>query len=92
MNLALAAQALFRPAVKWELLGGYQGDNRRGFRLSGPAGAILAIGRASGRPPESFGLPAFVGIHDASRGRSQVRLLDLDWLENNVGPDWWALS
>lgn len=92
LNVALAAQDLFSPVVKWQLLGAYQGDGRRGFRLSGPGGLVMRTGQASGRSPADYGLTAYVGVHDARAGRSKVRLLDRRWLEDNIGPDWWALA
>lgn len=93
VDTAMAAWRLWRPLVQWHLLGGYQGDEGRGFGLSGPGGPVMLQGLASGVPPELYGTPAYIGGHafDDLRG-SRVELLSASWLTENLGPTWWALA
>lgn len=76
---------LLQEAVKFTLLGLDPGDDRRGFKLSGPTGPIAAAVRqfiSLGNPndPRAYGLPYWVG----ARTRKGVKLFGARTLKKIV--------
>lgn len=82
LSVAQAVAAFAPLTVAYYLLGTRTGDERRGFRLSGPQGAVMraAAQALPGQGPQALGMPAFVGaITLTLQGRTIVLLSAQDF-------------
>jgi hypothetical protein len=84
LSVAQAAAAFAPMAVGYYLLGTRIGDERKGFGLSGPQGAVMraAAQALPGQGPQALGMPAFVGAVTLSlQGRSIALLTAQDFAQ-----------
>lgn len=81
------AQRIAPFLVRAYLLGDSPAEYRRGFRLSGPAGAVIRQAQRDypGLTPQQVGQPAWVGARDIG---GRVELLGPREVEELLGPGW----